>query len=380
MDIDNVVSPRKWLALLKRKWLQESQWPTSNDPTSAFLQLPLDAICLIFDELPLYTKVFLSQTCRPLRSLLRDDCARAVKSLSPKDYFDFISGIANVLPNYVTCLPCGTVHAVNTKDVPYIRCVKSCYPCRDWSQLRCHNFGIRYQLSYQHVQLALKYSRRQPSSSSLSSLLSLVSLRNVSGKYPDPNVYDSYLSRLLWPFTSHALWYNRVAIDFIAQPRVIDGRFILHSRWEFTIRAGLETVLVTLEDIRPSVLCPHLNLTRTHYPRVRSNPMITTAVYAFSNRGNHTSYLGSCTRCATDYSIAAKPTGVTIEAWQDLGNSGSPWDPYWVAQMWNTDNTEYWGPTVQHEPQSIMRNWKRSGTDIYGWSAETLKLCCSKSD
>jgi hypothetical protein len=340
MDGRIVAPPRKWLSQLKTQW-PKKEWHKPEDSTLTFLQLPVDVMYLIFDELPLYTKVFLSQTCRPLQNLLRDDWTRFVQSLSPSDYFDFISGIADVLPEYVTCWSCGTVHAINTRDVPYVRWVRNSYPCRDWAQLRSHDFGIRYRLSYQHVQLTLKYSRLQPSQPSV------LSCRNV---------YDYYLSRLLWPFTTRTLWYGRVEINFSAQPKVIDERFILHSQWEFKLRPDLETVAMKLEDIRPTVICPHLNLALTSNPLLQSNPMVAMAVSAFDNLGKQ-SY-GSCTRCATDYSISALPTGVTIKAWQDLGNSGSPGDPYWVAQMWHTDNSQFWGPTVSHEPLSIMSAWK----------------------
>jgi F-box associated protein len=310
-----------------------------NDMQLTFLQLPVDVICLILQELPLHTKALLSQTCRSMRTLLQDDMM-LVQSLSPHDCFNFISGVTDALSDYVTCGLCRKPHVVDTTDLPYPPFARKSYPCsRDWTQLRCHDYGIRYRLSYQHVQLVLKYSRRQLS---------------------HQPIQESYLSCLLRPFTAHALMFDRVTIEFTVQPRVIDGRFILHSQWKYKIRGRS----VFMEDIRPSILCPHLNLTHTSNQFLRSNPLISTVSSAIDNPGEK--IYGSCTRCATDYSILMLPSGVNVEAWQDLGNSGSPWDPYWIAQMNDSDNSEFWGPSVPHESQSIMESWKQSETGLLG--------------
>jgi hypothetical protein len=114
-----VASPKDWLAWLKKNW--------HNDTKLYFLQLPIDVMHLIFQEPPLYTKIFISQTCRSLRTLLRDDCTELVQSMT-------------------------------------------------------------------------------------------------------------IISCLLRSFATHALSHGRVGIDFTAQPRVIEERFILFSRWEFKIR------------------------------------------------------------------------------------------------------------------------------------------------
>ena len=318
-------------------WVAQRKKRRHNDMPLTLLQLPVDVICLILLELPLHTKVLLSQTCRSMRTLLQDSRA-LVQFLSPHDYFNFISGLADALPDYVTCGLCRKLHIIDTTDLPYPPFARKSYPCSlNWTQLGCHDYGIRYRLSYQHVQLVLKYFRRQ---------------------LAHQPIHDSYLSCLLQPFTAHALMFDRVAIDFTVQPRVIYGRFILHSQWEYKIRARS----VLLEDIRPSNLCPHLNLTHTSNPMLRLNPLIGTVFCAFDNPGEE--IYGSCTRCSTDYSILTLPGGVTIRAWQDLGNSGSPWDPYWVAQMNDKDNSQFWGPSVPHQPHSIMESWKSSEASL----------------
>jgi hypothetical protein len=305
-----------------------------------FLQLPTDVVCLILQELPLHTKVLLSQTCRSMRTLLQDDTA-LVRSLSRQDYFNFILGVTETLPNHVACGLCLKSHVVDTRDLPYPPFSWKTYACAlDWAQLPCHTYGIRYRLSYRHVQLVLKYFRRQLS---------------------HQPIQESHLSCLLRPFTEYALMFGRVAIDFTVQPRVIDERFILHSQWEYKIRGRS----VLMEDIGQSNLCPHLNLTRSTSRFIRPNPLIVDVAYAFDNPGEE--IYGSCTRCATDYLILTLPTGLNIEAWQDLGNSGSPWDPHWVAQMSeDRDNCEFWGPSVPHQPQSIMESWKQSETGLLG--------------
>jgi hypothetical protein len=306
-----------------------------DDKSLTFLRLPVDVICLILQELPLSAKVLLSQTCRSMRALLQDSRA-LIQSLSQRDYFNFLSELADSLPNYVTCSLHCKLHIVNTTDLPYPPFASKRYPCsQGWTDVPCHSYGIQYRLSYWHVQLVLKHSRRQ-----------------LSHQF----IQENYFSDLLRPFTEHALLFNRVAIDYNAQPKVIGGRFILHSQWEYWIQAQS----VVMEDIGPSKLCPHLNLTRPLSSLVRPNPLIASVTYAFDNLGEET--YGSCARCATDYLILALPSGVAIKVWQDLGNSGSPWDPYWVALMDSYDNCQFWGPSIPHQPQSVMESWKQSET------------------
>jgi hypothetical protein len=132
-----------------------------NDKSLTFLQLPVDVICLILKELPLPTKVLLSQTCRSMRTLLQDNRA-LIQSLSQRDYFNFLSGVADSLPNCVTCSFHYKLHIVDTTDLPYPPFASKRYPCsQGWTDVPCHNYGIQYRLSYWHIQLVLKYSRRQ---------------------------------------------------------------------------------------------------------------------------------------------------------------------------------------------------------------------------
>jgi hypothetical protein len=150
------------------------------------------------------------------------------------------------------------------------------------------------------------------------------------------------------PFSTYATQQDRAEIYFFAQSRVLNGRFILHHIWEH--RNLLEPVSV--DSFRPSALCPHLNISKRSNQYLQTNPLTFTFTTALENFGRQIP--GSCSRCPTDYLITIYRNRAKIRVWKDFGNPTSPIDIRWCVHIWDRENNEFYGPSVSHQPQSIM--------------------------
>lgn len=295
---------------------------------SKLLELPLEIFYLISDELPLYSRVLLSQTCRSMHSLLHDTTRQDMQSLSPQGYFEFLSGLSDTLPDYVTCRICNRLHKFDAEDTPSHPRGRGGYPCFGMGGYD-HVFGIGYSLSVRHVQIALKHFRYRYQSANLA-------------------------TKLMQPFSTEVTSRDgSIDINFFAHPRVVDNRFLLCFTWEYIQIAQPASI----QTIRPSAICPHLNLTKRSNVRLPPNPLSYTFASAFESPGQK--FLGSCNRCLTDYSVIISSNKATVQVWKDFGSTGNPLDIGWQVHLWTHDNAEFYGPTIPHTPQDIMNAYNR---------------------
>ncbi len=293
---------------------------------SSFLQLPILILDLIFDTLPLDSKVLLSQTCRVMRRLLNQACAATIRELPLSNRLELLTELANALPDHQVCSICYELHTVNTMDVPYRICYRRDYRCSVFSMLDSHHFGLRYYLTHYHVQLALKYHRLG-------------------------SVYQEYLTSLLAP---HSVVYPRgkpLALTFSARPRIAAGpRFILFTSWDFTDKH--RTGPPSMKNLQALKFCPHLTFIQDPDPRLQENPLVCAIRSAFEAVGVEVHE--SCARCPTDCSVVVHRSGrILFRIWQDLGSFSSPGDLCWRIFLWNEENSDFWGPTVLHPPGSV---------------------------
>lgn len=296
-----------------------------------FLDLPLDVLLLIFDQLPLYSNILASRTCKTLRFLLHSKCSSATRKLSDDERLEVIAGLADVLPDHQLCISCNALHIVDTDDIPSNLTRR--YKCPLFTgHCGSLDFGICYTVRHYHVQLALKYARLG-------------------------NVHQAYLRKLMESSSVASSGFYEMTVKFSAYPTIVDGRFILFTIWQF----DEETVPLSLETLsRPAFrFCPHLGLISRPNPRILRNPLMDVVCTAFkvANMGQDLHH--SCGRCPTDYSITVHPSRVVFRIWQDLGPGASLADPCWRSHIWSDKNDDFRGPTVFHQPGSIRDMYYR---------------------
>ncbi|KAI0868583.1 hypothetical protein GGS24DRAFT_205683 [Hypoxylon argillaceum] len=304
------------------------------------LKVPVELIGCIATFLEPADKVLLSQTCRSLRACLRKHSSAA--HLSRADYFVYLAGKARELPEQWVCDYCMSLHRINKRDKPTAEWPPS--SCRadvapaPWRRTRlgdtCH-IGIEHH----HVQLALKYTRLQ-----------------------QPK-YDSYLRALLEPCrqklfnTSGKRWVTH-EVRYSAYPRIDTGsdgnpRFLLYSLWQY-LAGGRDLILPNLGCQR---ICPHLEFRDDNY-MAYNNCLLQCFLGVFEPSYADAECRGSCSRCATDFSVMRCGQSLYLQVWQDLGPEGSPLDLAWRCQnirpgLDGIPNSATTGPTVYHKGGSI---------------------------
>jgi hypothetical protein len=289
--------------------------------SSKLLGLPTELLLLCVDEnVPLSSRYMLRQTCRALRSLLSASCKREISLQTPFERLIFLSNVAATRPDHILCGRCHAIHVVNPTDVPtspwddYYHC-EARHPA--------HKYGLGYRLRFNHVQLAVKYSRLR---------------------------LEQSLSKLLAPHSfKHSLFD---AATYITEPKVIGGQFFLFSQWSIRpIKASFSRSSGPYVEI-----CPHLCL--KYHGTSRLNPL-DSQMRALFDRGDDGWCSFSCQRCPTDYELAVSQVHISIKIWQCFGSPQSPLDISWRVLV-EKDDTIGQGLTVEHAPGSIRTSFLRS--------------------
>ncbi|RYP66803.1 hypothetical protein DL771_007601 [Monosporascus sp. 5C6A] len=326
-----------------------------QNPDNAFLQLPLELICLVAEYLTPVDLALFSQTCRSLRATLQGHSNAA--HLSRTEYFAYLAGRARGLPEKWVCGRCMALHPIVKRDTPAsIYCMSSCPLGWVTRSLDSNLYrGVRtdarlryrqIRIDHHHVQLALKYTRLQS------------------------RKYNSYLQALMAPH--HDLRFGPSVViplktHYSAYPKVVAGddgnlRFLLLSTWRY--HKGRK--YISLRNMGYQIICPHLELNHCTSPHLRGDPchVLEAAVEeALKARGDGQERTGACPRCATDFSVQLTEY-LNLHVWQDFGPEGSPIDIAWKSQSAGRglDGVENWrstGPTLYHEPGSIRKLYGR---------------------
>jgi len=316
---------------LKSPWFKGA-WPgfkRSADGKPSFMSLPVDVILLIVDELPVDARVLLSSSCRSMRTLLRPTCISAVHDMSFTGRRMFLANLAANLPNTVMCMSCDKIHGIEARDVPigtWKFSYRACQPAD--GLIDRHDTGPGYQITHKHVQIGAKYARFGANS--------------------------KHLAALLAPYSTADKTYNKLLrFEYYAQPKVVDGRFLVLSRWCYApIRDPVS------EETLPKFItfCPHL---RTHFSISLTPVFINSISLALrsSIQNPGTQIRGGCDRCLTDYAMEFSYDGtLSISFWRDFGDGSSlpSADPSWGAHISCTTLT------VSHEPGSIRSRYDKS--------------------
>lgn len=242
------------------------------------LQLPTEILLLIVESLPLYSKVFISQTCRLLRATFNAICVTEVKKLAGIERTRFLAAIALARPDVWPCAACDGYHPIditNTPSSPYNYSYCECPLLGE--RLGKHAYGTDYTLNHAHVHFALKLRRFEKL----------------------PKSYSTYLTNLMAPFETSGLEKGQLTTKYRVRPRIVASRFLLFSHWELA---------PLIPQFKPKHLpfwtvCPHLTV--SPYGATNHDPFMRSINAAFGSRSELQS--GACHRCLTDFEVQVQP-------------------------------------------------------------------------
>lgn len=212
----------------------------------------------------------------------------------------FYTELAYHLPDKVVCLRCARLHKVNVGDTPsrgHNRPPGECpYP-----NFNRYDWWMGYSLSYNHVQLALKYTR-------------------LKGAYTD------YLARLMAPVSFNTRHSSRDDfVEFCTKvPGIRAGRFILQTIIEYSLTntTGLASRMIIERDLGTSMLCKHISVQTVLdnmcvWGEGNADHLLKT-LESLATRDADLRY--SCCRCRTDMLAQFRRGLWTFRSWQDFGS------------------------------------------------------------
>lgn len=357
-----------------------------HDQKSAILQLPLDILLLITDNLTLHDKFLLSHTCKALRQVLLRDWDIELPQLSFEHQIGFWVGLAYTLPNRWVCLKCCKLHPIDTSDVPaaFTFFNHRTVPCSLESSRGIETRS--YSVQHYHIQLALKLSRLG-------------------------NVYQQYLAALMQTLTTTRIKYpleQPLTESYIAEPRIINKRFILREEWNISNNTNTALPLFPDQLYCHIPVCPHMRIMGglvesrsskkssinviVHWCKIMSpregsillkeSTLLEDGVeLAYESPGQWV--FNSCLHCLTDFAvmISTDEREATIRAWHDFGIEGSPLDASWKAHVKAKDE-QYWfdvvGLHVDYTHGSIRELWSEDVSHGTGTSHAKLRSVFTK--
>ncbi|KAL6797487.1 hypothetical protein GGI42DRAFT_362132 [Trichoderma sp. SZMC 28013] len=300
------------------------------------LNLPVEIILLIFGHLQPYQHIILSQTCYPLRIIIRENNKLQnlfAINLDKYQREEYIFALARGQPDLWACQKCVKLHRVNRNDTPMNP--RPAIPCQtSWD---CYLYRLnhkqyfqrtQYKLFHRHIQLALKYTR-------------LETTETVLRKR-----YKDHLNRLLQPVLGviHPRKYgmtNEIKGTLSVSPKVTtDGQFLIHSKRTFY----KDVENVSIKSMGWLQICPHQSLTpeaRLHkihrgpcylvndqfcsywWNDLLTNPRSVLGLVVMSAFLRETEAFGSCPFCETDFSVQASSEITIVRVWQRFGSETS---------------------------------------------------------
>jgi len=217
------------------------------------------------------------------------------------------------------------------------------------SHIRRH----KYLVTQQHVQLALKYDRLG---------------KSAAGDY------WGYFEKLMMPHErkhGRRVWwmhnlYPDCAVSGKAwhKSRIVEGRFIFHTWWSFSIYAYR-----SLADYAPfrhipynEVLCSHATLLSAFHKLREAWPTKVkkgSEVHDVYNLGSERLSLRySCQLCRTDFAVQVSQQAWNFWSWRDEGTETETvcpgLDARWTGWDWGREHVEYLSPpSIPHVPRTI---------------------------
>lgn len=293
-------------------------WRPPVQQVSRFLDLPLDIIHIIFDNLPLSSKILLSQTCRALWREMHEKCFAALQQVTADQRLMTLADLGNLLPDQYLCVICNGLHHIDYLDFPgngdwpFSGPDRRCARCELWEN--SHSVGF-IKTSFRHTKLATKYTRMD-------------------------TIHQDYCQSLL---RKHESSHHDYGYRFIAEPRVVLNRYILMATCIFT--AGVKPYCFESLCKIPIQFCPHSRITRLNDPvNFPFASVVQQAFYSLKDEQVPQARFLSCDYCPTDISILIEQGKACIVSFSDLGTGESPEDPYWKSHIeyyWKNGRFKY---------------------------------------
>ncbi|KAH6611496.1 hypothetical protein Trco_001516 [Trichoderma cornu-damae] len=320
-----------------------------KNAASALLKMPVELIRDISDNLSTVDKVIFATTCRPMRNTLGlTNIPDAAPELE-KDKFEYLARMCRDKPGKWVCEECMRCHSIDASDTPaspHLVCPVGVLDHGRFNQSLRLIVRQEYRLGRRHVQLALKYTR-------LGSNLS--------------RSHRHYLSRLMAPrqYSYSHLWGNAPVNNGIKiAPRVVDGRFLLKSIFEYR-RAARP---MPREILDHDFVCQHQSVFPEHDQDWTSDPLLQNSLSlhrtvgeAFETPGQEVQ--SHCPFCFTDFSVKASAKSIRISVWQDLGTESSPLDPVWLTFVHNPILNPHAQDVTNEEPGRVRELYEGEHED-----------------
>lgn len=224
---------------------------------------------------------------------------------------------------------CDALRPINPNDLPSLydyKYLKSPEPA-----CNRHNLAPFYTLAFQHVRLAVKYTHLD-------------------------NCHQNYRASIMQKFTRSWAQIYSMRLQFIAEPRIVQGRFLLKATLVFH-QISKSTLLSSLSEA-PFCFCAHVGAMGMR--RLPENTLLNAVLHASQKAdGEHDSAceVHSCSQCPTNFTIVFTQGRATFTVWQDLGTGASPEDAYWKSHIWSTSNSIFCGPSFPYRHGSIRRQF-----------------------
>ena len=336
-----------FFAMLSSLWFTFSK--STKQQNSALLDLPLEIIDAIVVELDLTASTVLSQTCQCLWRHLHNDTAHQLRELTVESRQNIRAQLGGLLPDSCFCTTCGSLHRVNTNDLPWINpgeyINKPC-PREEPIDSRIH-WNFRYAIAFRHVQSAIKYTQCDNLH------------RRYAGRIMRKVAFDAWKAELVW-------------VRFTAQPLIIESRFLVKTTHVFRCSRGP----LTYSRLRKvsAKFCPHYGFGEA---RVYLGGVLTAVeplFEAFDAGVKLAPKLFSCDRCPTDFALTIDARAMIVEVWSDLGGGASPSDPFWSTHVPTTRNCFFNSTGFDYKPGSVEAAYSRSSEDHNDIESLSAKL------
>ena len=322
---------------------------------SLLANLPLDLIHENFEVCGLSGRILLSQSGSNLWQALRFEATTAVGFATSNNCIGLTQESGNTSPDYQFCTTCKTP-LLGEQVHPRVNLKEHSSQCRQQNppEHTCSRYSVilGYNIAYHHVQLAMKYSRSD-------------------------EIYPSYRKNVLQKFTTSLSSHNPLSLDFIAEPRIVSGRFLLMM--SFTFYDGNEPVCSAVLGSKGFRICPHI----AFGPPLTPNESLSQAIDRELQLDNGETTIDipvtACNYCASDYKVTIKSGRWTFRVWQDLGAGASPDDPYWKSIIGAKDDWyKYLNTRCTCEPGSIKARYESAAKGKGTPTTNAVTGCCIK--
>ncbi|KAI8724468.1 hypothetical protein NCS52_00016000 [Fusarium sp. LHS14.1] len=306
---------------------QEDFYQPFQRPDCHILQkLDQSALLCIVDFLPLDTQAVLSQTCRPMRNILK------VPVPADLPYVERVDYLANLAKDRVDCWVCDDcvkIHKMHLADRPLSTVSGNCTRVNTDNNTSTNLFrrGKHFFLTSQHVELALKYTR--------------LGKDNLSWKH------KLYLEEVLKPRVCRDKMHDvdglKKDVTCRISPKVFDGRFLLRTEWTYNFK---DEEKLTAQDVwrlldRQGEECSWYEM---RYSEVgvssegeddcsTCHRCLSRAATKRAVENHNVDVEGHDLNSPTDYTFRVEAGKAKLIAWQDIGKGVSSIDLAWTRTV-----------------------------------------------